>query len=118
MSGVGVPAADRLCEACVDLLPVDGAAISLMDEGSTYGTFGSSGELSRRLDEFQFTFGEGPCLDSIASQRPILVSDLASPSGQRWPAYSGAVLQAGVRGVFAMPISVARTYVGVLDLFR
>lgn len=26
------------------------------------GTFGSSGQLSRTLDELQFTYGQGPCL--------------------------------------------------------
>jgi hypothetical protein len=67
LAGAGGPlsAADRLCHACVELLGVDGAAVSLMYEGSSQGTFGSSGELSRRLDEFQFTFGEGPCLDAV-----------------------------------------------------
>lgn len=61
-SGGALSAADRLCAACVDLLEVDGAAISLIDAGATQGTFGSSGALSRRLNELQFTFGEGPCL--------------------------------------------------------
>lgn len=50
-------AADRLCRACVQLLAVDGASVSLTHEGSTQGTFGSSGEVSRRLDELQFTPG-------------------------------------------------------------
>lgn len=52
-------AADRLCAACVELLDVDGASISLIAEGKTQGTFGSSGELSRMLDELQFTYGRG-----------------------------------------------------------
>ena len=40
-------AADRLCQGCVTLLDVDGASISLVRDGATRGTFGSSGELSR-----------------------------------------------------------------------
>ena len=69
-SGGALSAANRLCQACVELLEVDGAAVSLMHEGSSQGTFGSSGELSRRLDELQFTFGEGPCLDAVRWGRP------------------------------------------------
>lgn len=61
-------AADRLCHACVELLEVDGASVSLTYGGSTQGTFGSSGEASRRLDELQFTFGEGPCLGRRAGR--------------------------------------------------
>jgi hypothetical protein len=114
----GLSAADSLCIACVDLLNVDGAAISLMHDGATQGTFGSSGELSRRLDEYQFTFGEGPCMDAFAQGRPVLVADLAHKSERRWPAFSAAVLDAGVRAVFALPTVIASTHIGVLDLFR
>lgn len=111
-------AADRLCRACVGLLDVDGASISLMHEGNTRGTFGSSGELSRRLDELQFTFGEGPCLDAVASASPVFAPDLDDPDERRWPAFRGALLTSGVSAVFALPVSVASTAVGALDLFR
>ena len=45
ISGAPTPlaAADRLCVACVDLLEVDGASISLVQQGASRGTFGSSG---------------------------------------------------------------------------
>jgi len=111
-------AADRLCEACVAVLEVDGASVSLIHDGATQGTFGSSGELSRHLDELQFTFGEGPCVDSVRSGRPILVADLDDPAEQRWPAFRGAVLDAGMGAVFALPVAVANRPVGALDLFR
>lgn len=117
-AGGGLSAADRLCVACVDLLDVDGAAVSLMHKGSTQGTFGSSGELSRRLDELQFTFGEGPCMDAVSAGRPVLVNDLGHTTEQRWPAFSAAVLDAGVHAVFALPSAIATSHVGVLDLFR
>jgi hypothetical protein len=111
-------AADRLCLACVDLLEIDGASISLTYEGSTRGTFGSSGELSRRLDALQFTFGEGPCLDAVQSGGPVLVADLDDPSEQRWPAFRGALLESGVNAVFALPVRIASDHIGALDLFR
>jgi hypothetical protein len=119
VAGAGGPlsAADRLCLACVELLDVDGAAISLMRAGTTQGTFGSSGSLGRRLDELQFTFGEGPCLDAVGSGLPVLVDDVADMQEQRWPAFSRAAVESGVRGVFALPVALARAPVGALDLF-
>jgi hypothetical protein len=117
-SGGALAAADRLCRACVDLLAVDGAAVSVTRSGTSQGTFGSSGELSRRLDEFQFTFGEGPCLDAVSSGRPVLVGDVDDPGEQRWPAFSRAALGSGVRAVFALPVALARIPIGALDLFR
>jgi GAF domain len=116
--GGGLAAANALCVACVGLLGVDGAAISLMHEGASRGTFGSSGELVRRLDELEFTLGEGPCLDTVADGRPVLVADLADDGEQRWPAFTGAVLDAGVRAVFALPVVIAAVRVGALDVFR
>jgi hypothetical protein len=114
----GSGAADRICVACVELLRVEGASISLMHDGSSFGTVGASSELSRRLDEFQFTYGEGPCLDAVRQAEPILVPDLGDPAEQRWPTYAGAVLDEGVRAVYALPVSISSECMGVLDLFR
>lgn len=113
----GIPAANELCLASVGLFGVDGAAVSMVFDGASRGTFGSSSATSRRLDELQFTFGEGPCLDAVAAREPVMVPDLDSPHG-RWPAFTGAALDEGIRGVFAMPIMITSVCVGALDLFR
>jgi hypothetical protein len=110
--------ADRLCHACVDLLDVDGAAISLMWEGSSQGTLGSSDGLSRQLDEFQFTFGEGPCMDAVRHGGPVFAEDLADVAETRWPAFVGSALDLGIGALFALPISLANSHVGALDLYR
>lgn len=114
----GVSAADRLCEACVELLGVDSAAISLVFDGANTGTLGASDPQARVYDELQFTFGEGPCLESVSNRAPVLVLDLAEPDDGRWPAYGPAMLAHDIRGVFAMPVLIAGQYLGALDLFR
>ncbi len=111
-------AADSLCHACVDLLEVDGASVSLMDAGALQGTFGSSSELSRMLDELQFTYGQGPCLDAVATGRPVLAEDLNHPEEGRWPALSQALLDQGIQAVYALPVAVASITIGALDLYR
>lgn len=116
--GRGLSVADRLCHACVEVLEVDGAAISVVDGGATRGTFGSSGVLGRRLDELQFTLGEGPCLDAVRFDRPVLVPDLTGVGGRRWPAFTAAAVESGVHAVFALPVAVASAPVAALDLFR
>jgi GAF domain-containing protein len=114
----GVEAADRLCDACVLLFDIDAAAISLVFDGASSGTLGSSGAPARTYDELQFTLGEGPCLDSVSGRIPVLVADLADPDEARWPIYGPALLSHQIRGVFAMPVLVAGEHVGALDLFR
>ena len=100
------------------LFDIDAAAISLVFDGATSGTLGSSGEPARIYDELQFTLGEGPCLDSITFKGPILVADLADPDDARWPIYGPAMLSHRIRGVFAMPVLVAGEHIGALDFFR
>lgn len=113
----GTAAASRLCRACVELFDVDGAALSVMS-ASTQATFAASDAFSRGVDALQFDLGEGPCLESVERRRAVLVDDLEAPSEQRWPAFADAALQQGVRAVFALPVSVASTCVGALDLVR
>jgi hypothetical protein len=114
----GGPAADRLCVACLPLLGVDAAAISLIDQGESRGTFGASDQNARQLDSLQFTAGEGPCLEAARRMLPVLVPDLRSQAEPRWPAFKEAAERAGVRAVFALPIRVGRIGLGALDLFR
>lgn len=114
----GAVAADRLCEACVDVLDVDAVALSLIFEDSNSGTLGASSSLARRYDEFQFTFGEGPCLDTVRHQTPVLVPDLADPREMRWPAFRPAMLGHQIRSICAMPVVVGGQCAGALDLFR
>ena len=120
LAGASSPleAADRLCVACVELLDIDGAAISLVHSGATVGTFGSSGELSRVLDDLQFTFGMGPCLDAVQTNRPVSAEDLDAPGEARWPALVGAALEHGIHAMFALPVTVASRPIGALDMYR
>ena len=114
----GLVAADRLCTACVQLLGIDAAAISLVSDGANIGTLGASGTAARMYDEAQFTHGEGPCLDAVAQRAPVIAVDLADPGEVRWPGYGPAMLAHQIRGVYAMPIVVAGEYVGALDVFQ
>ena len=114
----GLEAADRLCEACVDLLDVDAAAISIIFDGTNVGTFGSSGPHARKYDELQFIVGEGPCLDSVANRAPVMVADLTDPGERRWPGYGPVMIAYRIRGVYAIPVVIAGEYVGAFDFFR
>lgn len=117
-AGRGQEVAARLCAACVEILDVDGAALSVMYDGTLSRSFGASDASSRELDELQFTLGEGPCLDSVSALAPVLVGDLDASTGTRWPAFTEGARRHGVRAVFALPVAVASIQVGALDLYR
>ena len=113
----GGAAADRLCAGCVDLLAVDGAALSIVSAGAFYSV-GVCGALVGEVEQLQFTLGEGPCLDAVSLSAPVLAADLNGPDTQRWPVFAGAAARLGVRAVFALPVAVAGFPVGVLTLCR
>lgn len=108
---------ERLCLTCAELFDVDGAALSLLLSDVTAGTFAASSRQSRDVDALQFSTGEGPCLDSVASGRPVLVEDLRQ-ADRRWPLFVEGALAQGVSAVFALPVVVGASTVGALDLFR
>ncbi len=70
------------------------------------------------MEDLQFTLGEGPCVDSIRTGRPVLQHDLARSGPARWPGFSAGALEAGIRAIFAFPLQVGGIRVGVLDLYR
>jgi hypothetical protein len=108
----------RLLRACSDALPVTGVGLALMTERGPAGTIAATDGPAAELEDLQFTLGEGPCVDASESGRPVLQPDLAATAPQRWPAFAGGALAAGVRAVFALPLRVGAIRLGVLDLYR
>jgi ANTAR domain/GAF domain len=110
---------EGLCSALSRALPASGVGISLLtDDNVGGGTIAASDPTSRALEELQFTLGEGPCIDAYASRRPVLEPDLRAGGSRRWPGYSPAAQQHGVRAVFAFPLQVRAARAGALDIYR
>jgi hypothetical protein len=105
-----------VCTVAVELLGMTGAALTLMGEGEPAALWVSD-PVAERIAEAQLTLGEGPGLDAFASGTPVLEPDLATASG-RWPFFCPAALTLGVHALFALPIQIGATRLGVLDLFR
>ena len=103
---------------CARTLPVSGVGLALMTEEGPAGTVAASDVGALRLEELQFTLGEGPCADASRTGRPVLAPDLAATSSRRWPQFAAGADTAGLRAVFALPLQVGGIRLGVLDLYR
>jgi GAF domain-containing protein len=108
----------RLCAAAARGLALSGAGVSVMGENGVRGLSTGSDPAAERLEELQFTLGEGPCIDAFEARCPVLVPDLGTALRDRWPVYTSAAYEGGVRAVFAFPLQVGASRLGVLDLFR
>ena len=113
----GRAVADQLCAACVELLDVDGAALSVVHEGVLSRAFGSSGKVSTELIELQFALGEGPSVE-VADLAVATTANLDGPEAHRWPTFAGEASQLGVRMLFILPVAVAGFPTGTLCLHR
>lgn len=109
----------QLCAACLSALPVSGVGAALMTaDGPSGVVLAATDERARHMEELQFALGEGPCVEASDEGRPVLEPDLMADGSLRWPRFGAAVLDAGVRAVFAFPLRVGAIRVGVLDLHR
>lgn len=108
----------RLCEVCAEVTGMTGAGIMLMSGDVPSGAVCTTDNVSRLIEELQFTLGEGPCVDAFHHDRPVLEPDLAQPAAPRWLAFAVPAIAAGARAVFGFPLQVGAVRLGALNLYR
>jgi hypothetical protein len=62
-------------------------------------TVHATDRVAGELEEWQLTFGQGPCVDAFNDGGPVLAGDLRSPAClARWPVFTPAALDSGGAG--------------------
>jgi hypothetical protein len=104
-----------LAEACVTVLGVAGAGLSMTDELRV--PLGASDDLVACAESLQTTLGEGPCLSATKAQRP-LIANLDTMATQ-WPMFHRELVnQTPFRSIASLPLSsLDRQRLGALDLY-
>jgi hypothetical protein len=111
----------RICELCVEGLGINGGGISLVTTAGNRGVVCATDDVSARIEDLQFSLGEGPCVDAVRGSAPVLVPDLTDQGDgtrARWPEFVEGAVSHGVAAVFAFPLRVGVVNVGALDLYR
>jgi hypothetical protein len=85
----------ELWRPVLEIIPVEGAAISTIADFLGTETVAANSPLAARLDELQFDLGEGPC----------------------WPAFSRAISVEDVGAIFAFPLVFGPLKLGAMDLY-
>ncbi|WP_307849630.1 GAF and ANTAR domain-containing protein [Qaidamihabitans albus] len=107
-----------VCQVCVAVLTgVASAALSLRTESRAQELLAASDGWGARLEEEQYTLGEGPGVAAFATGGPVLVADLAADQA-RWPGFAEAALSSGAAAAFAFPMQVGMIRLGTLALYR
>ncbi|MEU3647358.1 GAF and ANTAR domain-containing protein [Lentzea sp. NPDC034063] len=108
----------RVIRACVDVLPVDGASISVMSGPRERETLYASDEIAAQIEDVQFSLGEGPCFEAFSTRRPVLVPDLPQASAVEWPMFATAIAALPIGAIFAFPLQAGAIGIGAVDLYR
>jgi hypothetical protein len=110
-----------LAEPFVSVLPVAGAAISVLSNRIGHNTIASTDATASRLDELQFDLGEGPCWEALSTREAVLEPDITSSASTRYPQFTHAVrsdeLGSAVHAMFAFPLVVGSLDIGAVDLW-
>jgi hypothetical protein len=115
----GARAAQRICELCVDVLPVTGAAITTMTGPDHQNPVWATDEVAARIDELQFRLAEGPCVEAFTTGTPVLVPDITDGVHEKWPVFATAAARETVaRGMYVFPLLGGPISIGVLDFYR
>lgn len=114
---------DELCERAARSAHADGAALAIVTRHAhTRELVYATDSDAVRLDELQFTLGEGPCLDAYLHDAPQFHPHLDNVTRtSQWPTFATEATALGVHSLFAFPVSGAQRPsrpFGVLELYR
>nr|CAA9308962.1 MAG: diguanylate cyclase/phosphodiesterase (GGDEF & EAL domains) with PAS/PAC sensor(s) [uncultured Nocardioidaceae bacterium] len=107
---------DRLVLRVVDVLPVTGAGVMLMEPDAELHFVAGSNKTIFEIEALQRDFDEGPCLEAYRTGRAVAIPDLSVD--QRFPKFSPRALAAGLEAVFTFPLRLDEHRLGALDLYR
>jgi diguanylate cyclase (GGDEF)-like protein len=107
---------DHLVERIVEMMPVDGAGVSLISPGGSPRYIAASNGTAMDYERLQSDLGEGPCMDAYTSGQPVCVEDTREET--RFPEFTQRALGAGLAAVFAFPLRHGNSQLGALDLYR
>ena len=105
----------RIVEATHQLFAVDGAGLMLIDPDQLLRNIAVSDQRVHDLEELQIEHGEGPCVEAFEDKTLVDTDDLAGED--RWPKFSPAAVERGLRAVLASPIPYNQQAIGVVVVF-
>jgi GAF domain-containing protein len=107
---------EQVVRLAQQVLPVPTeAALTLIAGAGVPYTPACTSDLALALDERQYEAERGPCLDSAASGTLVSIPDLAAE--QRWPQFTAAALERGVRSSLSVPLPLQREVTGALNFY-
>ena len=100
--------------ACRTLEACDLASVTMMSDGRP-STPVQTDPLAGELDSAQYRSDRGPCLEAYSVRQ--VVRGTIPDSADRWPEFTAAAAEAGIRSILAVPLVVSDRPLGALNLY-
>ncbi|KAB1912095.1 GAF and ANTAR domain-containing protein [Micromonospora sp. AMSO31t] len=105
----------RVAELANQSIPGCAYVSVTLTHAGTARTAAATAELARELDEWQYRYDQGPCLDASASAESLLVPDMAGE--QRWAGWVARARAAGVGSSLSIGLPIQEAVTGALNLY-
>ena len=106
----------RLVEHVIQILGVDGAGVSVVDEDSKLRPVTVPNELTRELESVEEAHQQGPCIDAF-HQGAVVVVDQLRDQAHQWPDWCRVALDLGVHAVVGIPLRVHDESLGAMNIY-
>jgi sigma-B regulation protein RsbU (phosphoserine phosphatase) len=106
---------DHLVDHIVEVIPVDGAGVLLMDSDTEHHFVAASDDVILGVEALQMDLQEGPCLQAYRTGAHVAVRDLAHDS--TFARFSPAAAKAGLGAVYSFPLRLDDRQLGALELY-
>lgn len=96
-----------------------GAAVTVAASQAARELVWASDLVVAGVAELQYSLGDGPAETALATYRPVLINDVAAPGAlDQWPAFAEAAAYMSVGALFAFPMQLGATTIGVCDIYQ
>jgi GAF domain-containing protein len=92
----------------------DGAGLTLL-ESDRSDVVVKSTEFVRRIDDIQYSLGEGPCISAAEQGTPMRSGSLGGDA--RWPRFGPRAGRLGVHSVLSLPLLTPNGVVGAMNIY-
>jgi len=84
-------------------------------DGGALATAVATDPVARLLDQAQYAGDAGPCVESVRSNEVVEIRD--TQSDPRWPGFTAAALEEGIRGVLSLPMPLDGSFGASLNVY-
>jgi GAF domain-containing protein len=105
----------RVAEYAVRAIPgAEGAGLTLLEENRS-DTIVSTADFVARIDDIQYSLGQGPCISAARNRQTVMSGSLGGD--RRWPQFGSRVARLGVHSVVSLPLVTDEGVLGAMNVY-